>query len=162
MEPLLTRHTASWRVALGSLLIVLITAFMIAVLLIFPYKASANAARPSEFIYDILGSLDYQADGRFRPVEDTGLQTKLQQLISQHQLNGLDAEAYIVNRQTQTVVWQAAPANYLFDTRELVKTYDLTQLNVDHYALVIQNFWLTHQDMRHEFQLVVATIAQVS
>lgn len=159
MELLFARHTALWRVTLGCAFTSLTLLFIGIGLLIFPYKVNAIASGSNEFVYEVLGSLDYQANGLFTPVQDTALQNKLQHIIKEQHLNGIDAEAYILNRQTHTIVWQSAPATHLLNTSELVTTYDLAQLTLDGYDVVVQNFWLTHQEVRHEFQLVIAKIA---
>jgi len=143
--------------ALGIALTGLMLTFLAAVLLVFPYKLAANPEVQGELLYDLLGSLEYQDDGRFSPIDDPVMRQNLKTLTTQKRLNGREGVAYILNVRNGMVVWQSAPVRSELGAVAVDDTYTMQFKQTPTHQLAVQNFWLKAAgNTRVEFRMVVA------
>ncbi|SEA10776.1 MAG: hypothetical protein QJT81_08305 [Candidatus Thiothrix putei] len=151
------QHRTARHFALGIALTGLALTFLAATLLVFPYKLAANAEVQGELLYDLLGSVEYRTDGRFSAIDDPVVQQQLNALIAQKRLNGNEGAAYILNVQSNEVVWQAAATPLLFEGIVVDDVYTMQFIQTATHQLAVQNFWLKDAgNARLEFRMVVA------
>lgn len=154
---LLARHVIARRFALGIALTGLMLAFLAASSLVFPYKAAANPEVQGELLYDLLGHLNYDGNGRFGPIDDDlSMQRELYKLIAENHLNAPVASAYILNVNTGDVAWSAAANPQRYDSVKVAPGYDMQFITLSDRQLAAQNFWIRNQDgSRAEFRMLV-------
>lgn len=143
-------------VALAGLMLV----FLGASLLVFPFKVTADPKMQGEVLYNILGHLELQADGRFAAVDDPLMRAQLKQIIKGNHLDGREGSAYIVEQGGGKVVWSASGFPLAFDTSSAENHYEMQLQDNGGYHLAIQNFWMKNANgERLEFRMVVALLA---
>lgn len=135
----------------GLLLMALVTA-----LLVFPLKAAADPQHQEDLLYALLGSLDAGEDGSLEPIADPALQTRLQQLIHDYGLATAAASAYIINTDSNAIVWSAATTPLRFDYLPIAADYTLQTFDTGTHSVMVQPFWRVDADIRREFRMVVA------
>ena len=155
MELLVPHQTASKRFVLGFVWTGLIMLLMATLLAALPQRVRAEQNKSGELLYGLLGYLEWQPDYTFAPVDDVTMQKKLAQLITHNRLDALDKVAYIRERFTHTLAWEAIPTSRQFDTSAARDTYDLQTFSSEGHQLTVQNFWLTNANTRLEYQMVV-------
>jgi hypothetical protein len=152
VKPHIARHFA-----LGIALTGLMLTFLAATLLVFPYKLAANPEVQGELLYDVLGNLEYGADGYFDSVDDPVMQKKLAELLIDNRLNGHDGMAYIVNLGNGATAWSASSTSTRVDESGVNDSYVMQFTHIATHQLAVQNFWLKDAgNARLEFRMVVA------
>jgi hypothetical protein len=151
VHPEIVRHFA-----LGIALTGLMLTFLAATLLVFPYKVAANPEVQGELLYDLLGHLEYGTDGRFGRIDSPVMQQKLESLVTENRLNGREGSAYILNLGTGETVWSASATPHQFDAIDVGNVYTMQFTQAESHQLAVQNFWLSHNNVRLEFRMVVA------
>ncbi|MGB3918117.1 MAG: hypothetical protein WBL07_11845 [Thiothrix litoralis] len=143
--------------ALGIALMGLTLTFLAATLLVFPYKLAANPEVQGELLYDLLGSLEYSANGRFEVIDDPIMRHKLAGLLMNNRLNGREGVAYILNLGNGKIVWSAAATSLRVDGLGVNDSYLMQFTHTPTHQLAVQNFWLKDVGkVRLEFRMVVA------
>jgi hypothetical protein len=143
--------------ALGIALTGLMLTLLAATLLVFPYKLAANPEVQSELLYDVLGNLEYSADGRFGAIDDPFMRQRLANLVIENRLNGRGGVAYIVNLNNGEIMWHSAAMPNGFVVPEVDNAYTMQFLQTASHQLAVQNFWLKNAgNARIEFRMVVA------
>ena len=152
------KHPIARHFALGIALTGLMLTLLAATLLVFPYKLAANPEVQGELLYDVLGNLEYSANGRFEPIDDPVLRQRLADLVVENRLNGRGGMAYIVNLRDGVTVWSAAMAmSFGVDMPKVRDGYTMQFLQTATHQLAVQNFWLKDAgNARLEFRMVVA------
>ncbi|MDD5392976.1 MAG: hypothetical protein PHE17_08175 [Thiothrix sp.] len=144
------RHVVWLAILIYILLAIFLTFFS-------PKASAGQEGTQAQLLDDMLGRLEYTADGKFVPVDDPRMSQELAGMVASNKLDGQEASAYILSLSRHTLAWGAASAPRQFETQAVQGDYAMKLSQVGNVRVAVQNFWVKQADGQHEeFQMVLA------